>query len=363
MCIHYYCKKKLYKISSRDYTQDYSKLKSQKIDMTLSGRYLSTYPNIQIPISQFDKYPLSIHIKELEMLIKNKIITNSEIIIGSGANGLLQNIIKILFKEKGNLITPFYSFDQAEYAVTSFCGKTKRIYTNKYNINLENVIKSIDRKTKMIYICNPNNPTGQFINSLELINLAKKIKIPLVIDESGIEFTGQKGILETTKKLPNNLLVIRSFSKAYGLANLRIGYLACSEEFKERYIKNITTNEYSGISCIIANKMLKTSDKHMKNNVKKILEEKEKMTQELENIGIKVLESYTNTIFTKTYFDQKFLQELEKNNISVVPIYDEKKQLHIRIAIQDETTNKQFITKLKKILKNKKIILGIEENN
>ena len=54
------------------------------------------------------------------MLIKNKIITNSEIIIGSGANGLLQNIIKILFKEKGNLITPFYSFDQAEYAVTSF---------------------------------------------------------------------------------------------------------------------------------------------------------------------------------------------------------------------------------------------------
>lgn len=362
MSTRYYCQKQLYKISKRDYSNDYSKIESKAIDMTLSGRYLSTYPNIQIPIYQFDKYPLSIHIKELETLIKSKIATNNEIIIGSGANGVLQNIIKILFQEKGNLITSFYTFDQAEYAVTSYGSETKRVYTDKYNLDLDKVIKSIDENTKMIYICNPNNPTGKFINSKELINLAKKIKVPLVVDESGIEFTRQPGILEITKKLPRNLLVIRSFSKAYGLANLRIGYLTCSKKFKDKYSKNITTNEYSGISCIIAKKILEESEKYMKDNIDKILQEREKMIKELTKIGIDLENSYSNTIFTKTYFDKQFLKELEKNNVSVVPIYDKNNQLHIRIAIQDFQTNKKFIVEMKKILKNKKLILGVEEN-
>lgn len=362
MFTRYYWKNKLYKLSNRDYLFDYSKIESKEIDMTLSGRYLSSYPNIQIPISEFDKYPLLTNIKELEDLIKTKILTSSEIIIGSGANGLLQNIIKILFKNKGNLITSFYSFDQAEYAVTSFDGVTKRIYTNKYDLDLDNVVKAIDKKTKMIYICNPNNPTGKFIKSKDLIELSKKVRIPLVVDESGIEFTGKKGILELIKKLPKNLFIIRSFSKAYGLANLRIGYLACSKEFKQIYLKNITTNEYSGISCLIAKNILSSSEKYMKQNINQILKEKTKMINQLEKIGIYTVESYSNTIFTKTVFDNKFIKELEKNNISVVPIYDRNNNLHIRIAIQDKETNLIFIKKLSQIMKNKELIVGKEED-
>ncbi len=362
MFIHYYWKKKLYKLSNRDYLCDYSKIESKTIDMTLSGRYLSSYPNVQISISEFDKYPLLTNIRELEELIKTKTSTNDEIIIGSGANGLLQNIIKIFFRNRGNLITSFYSFDQAEYAVTSFDGVTKRVYTNNYSLDLNNVIKAIDKKSKMIYICNPNNPTGKFINSKDLIELTKKIKIPLVVDESGIEFTGKKGILESVQKLPENLLVLRSFSKAYGLANLRIGYLVCSRAFKQIYLKNITTNEYSGISCLIAKNILNSSEKYMEQNVNQIIEEKVKMVNQLEKMGIYTVESYSNTIFTKTIFDNKFMKELEKNDISVVPIYDRNNNLHIRIAIQDKETNSVFVKKMNEIMKNKKLVLGKEED-
>ena len=362
MFIRYCLKNKLYKKSTRNYLNDYSKIESKKIDMTLSGRYLHSYPNIKIDIEDFDKYPLITNIKKLEDRIKEKNLTDSEIIIGSGANGLLQNVIKILFNKKGNLVTPFYTFDQAEYAVTSFNSTTKRVYTKKYDINIEDIIKVINKKTRMIYICNPNNPTGKFINSNKLIDLANKLNIPVVVDESGIEFTKEKSILETIKVLPNNLLILRSFSKAYGLANLRIGYLACNKEFKEKYLKNITTNECSGISCIIAKNILENSDNCMKNNVDKILQEKQKMEEKLEENGIKVLKGISNTIFTKTYFDYSFLDELEKNNISVVPVYDKNNNLHIRIAVQDIYTNKKFLNILKKILKNKKIILGVYED-
>lgn len=362
MFIQYYLKNKLYKKSTRNYLNDYSKIESKKIDMTLSGRYLHSYPNIKISIEDFDKYPLIVNIKKLEQMIKNKNLTDSEIIIGSGANGLLQNIIKILFNKKGNLVTPFYTFDQAEYAVTSFNGFTKRVYTDKYDLNIDNIINSVDKKTRMIYICNPNNPTGRFISSKKILNLVNKLNIPVVIDESGIEFTKEKSVLETIKKLPNNLLVLRSFSKAYGLANLRIGYLACNKEFKEKYLENITTNECSGISCIIAKTILENSDICMKNNVDKILKEKQIMEEKLEESGVKVLKGNSNTIFTKTYFDYSFLEELEKNNISVVPVYDKNNNLHIRIAVQDMNTNKKFLNVLKKILKNKKIILGVYED-
>lgn len=361
MFIHCCLKNKLYKLSNRNYLCDYSKIESKKIDMSLSGKYLTSYPNIKIDIDQFDKYPLQTNIEKLEKTIKNKMSIKSEIIIGSGVNGLLQNIIKINFRKKGNLITPFYTFDQAEYAVTSFGGKTKRVYTNNYNVNLDNIIKLIDKKTKMIYICNPNNPTGKLISSNKLIEFSKKISIPLVIDESGIEFTKEKGILEHLEVLPKNLLVLRSFSKAYGLANLRIGYLACSKEFKRIYLENITTNEFSGISCLVANEVIKNSKK-MEQNVNKILQEREYLITNLEKLGIKCLVSDSNIIFTKTYFNLNFINLLNKNNVSVVPICDKNNRLHIRIAVQNRQQNNKFLKVIKSIVKNKNVILGIDED-
>lgn len=361
MFIPYCFKNKLYKLSCRNYLCDYSKIESQKIDMTMSGKYLSSYPNLKINVSEFDKYPLESNIKELENLIKEKILTKSEIIIGSGSNGLLQNIIKILFRKKGNLVTPFYSFDQAEYAVTSFGGITKRVYTSNYELNLDNVIKSLDRKTKMIYICNPNNLTGKFIELKKLIELSKKVRIPIVIDESGIEFTRKKGILESVENLPKNMLILRSFSKAYGLANLRIGYLACSTEFKQKYLENITTNECSGISCTLAKEVIKYSD-NMKKNVNKILDEREYMISKLEQLGILCLNSQSNVIFTKTYFSDNFILELNKNNVSVVPIYDKSNNLHVRLAIQSREENEKFLEILHKLLDDKKITIDIYDD-
>ena len=362
MFTRFWCRKKLYKLSERNYLNDYSKIESKQIDMTLSGRYLSSYPNIDISVPDLDKYPLAANIRECEDLIKSKIKTKSEIIIGSGANGLLQNITKILFKKKGNLVTSFYSFDQVEYAVTSFGSITKRVYTHKYDLDIHNIINSIDKRTRMIYICNPNNPTGKFIEPKKLFKLSNLLKIPIVIDESGIEFSKHKGILEIIPKLPDNLFVVRSFSKAYGLANLRIGYLACSTKFKEKYLENITTNEYSGISCLIAKIMLNNTETYVLQNINEILKEKEFLIRKLEKIGIKVIKSYSNTIFTRTIFNKNFLNELEKNDISIVPVYDKCNNLHIRIAIQDRNTNIKFLKGINKILKDNNYILGEYED-
>lgn len=344
-----FLKNKNYKISQRDYTSDYANNKKKIIDMTLSGRYLAGYGNLNIDSSFFDRYPSKDNLDNLIKEIKSEEKIDKEIIIGAGANGLLQNIIKMFFITKGNLVTPFYTFDEAEFAVTSFKGVTKRVYLDNYNINFEKLFNSIDRNTKMIYICNPNNLTGIYTDSSKIIEFCQKVHVPVVIDESGIDFTNKKSILSYSN-LPNNLLVIRSFSKTYGLANLRIGYLVCSNKFKKLYQKMNTINDISDIAIISARHQLKNKD-NIKKNINKILLERDKIINKLEQIGIKCLKSDSNVIMTETCFSPSFIDKLLKEDIGVVLVYDEKDNIHMRIAVQDEEINDEFIDKIAKIYK------------
>lgn len=348
MCIQSDLENKIYEISKRDFQDDYANYKSQKIDMTLSGKYLYKYPKFTTSYSKFSEYPTHKEVDSLtKTIIKTQNITKKEVIVGTGANGILQNIVKILFKQGGNLVTPFLTFNQPEYAVTSMGGYTKRVHMkNNVEINIENIIKSVDAETRMIYICNPNNPTGILMDNKDIIKIANKTEKYVVVDESAIEFSQENSIL-SEEELPDNIIIVRSLSKAYGIANLRVGYMICSQMFKELYVKNITVNEISGISCQYARKVLESNN--YKKNVKIIKSQLEKIKNQLEKIGLEFYESKSNILFTKTKLDNDILEKLYKNDISVVSTYDENKMLHIRIAIQDKKTNDIFVKKLKEM--------------
>lgn len=358
MSIQYCSKNKNYIISKKNYNDDYSFVKSNKIDMTLSGRYLYKYPFKTIYKKNLDKYPSKENADTLIQEINKKYNLNNknkEIIIGPGTNGIIQNIIKILFtnNNKYNLITPYYSFEQAEYCVTSYNGYTKRIYCNNYKIDYKKITESIDNYTKLVYICNPNNPTGIATDNKEIIKFVQNNKNTLILlDESNIEYSNCNSILEENITKLNNLIVIKSFSKAYGLANLRIGYIVCSKKFSATYKNKITTHEFSGISCILATKVLKSN--YYKKNVKKILKEKNFLEKELKKLNIDTIKSESNTLMTKTTFSKEQLNKINLLNVSIVEVVDKKQQIHIRIAVQDHKTNLNFLKVMKMVMKNEK---------
>ena len=343
MSTRLHLKNKDYLISSRNYLDDYSNYESKRIDMTLSGKFLSDYPSINVNID-FDKYPSK---ERADYLISLLGITKYSVTLGPASNGILQNIIKILFINKGNLVTPFYTFNQAEYATTAMNGETRRVYTSDYKIDLDRMYSSIDKNTKLIYICNPNNPTGEYIDPKKLIEFSKKVKPYVLIDESSIDYTNNKSILDY--KLPKNIIVLRTFSKAYGLANLRIGYMVSSEKFKELYVQNTTVNEYSGISVEYAINMIKKGSNKLNQNIKKINKEKDKIINGLNKISF--LESSSNLLMTRSTFNKKIIDKLEKHNVSLVYVFDENNKLHLRIAIQEEKTNDEFIYVMKEVIK------------
>lgn len=336
--------------SNRNFSDDYANTESKKIDMTLSGIYLYKYPKFDFNPKQLCLYPSKYRAIDLINLIRKKNRIKNSIVLGPGSNGILQNIIKVVMNKGDNLVTPFYSFNQAEYAATSLGCITRRAKCDNYNISIENIKQSIDKNTKIVYICNPNNPTGIYMPVEKILNFAKSVDNIVIVDESSIEFSDNKSILEF-KKLPPNLIVLRSFSKAFGLANMRIGYMICSPEFEKYYIDNTTINEYSGLSIEFAIKMLNNYDYVLK-NIEMIKDEKIKLNTSLENLGIKTISSDSNTIMSETTFDEQLIEELFNNDISVIKIYDEFNKIHFRIAVQDKISNKKFIDKLKNIMGN-----------
>lgn len=346
MYTQYYLKNN-YVESSRNFSDDYANIDSRKIDMTLSGKYLYKYPNFEVDLKQLCLYPSKYDAFELIEMIRKKFKIKNSIVLGPGSNGILQNIIKISMKKGDNLVTPFYTFNQAEYAATSLGCKTRRVKCKNYQIDFEALEKSIDSKTKIIYICNPNNPTGIYVSSKKIIEFAKKIDSTVIIDESGIDFTTKKSILDYNN-IPSNIIVLRSFSKAYGLANMRIGYMCCSSEFEKKYINNTTINEYSGLSVSFAIKMLKNYD-YVKKNVELINKEKNKIINQLKKFGIETIKSDSNTIMSKTIIGEKLVNELFDEDVSLIKVYDEAYNIHFRIAVQDVESNDIFVEKIRKI--------------
>lgn len=345
MCTHYYLKNNYFE-STRNFSDDYANIDSRKIDMTLSGIYLYKYPNFDVDFKQLCMYPSKHDALDLIKIIRKKFNIKNSIVLGSGTNGILQNIIKITLKKGDNLVTPFYSFNQAEYAATSLGCITRRVKCNDYQIDFNALQKSIDQNTKIIYICNPNNPTGMYVSSKRIIEFANKVDSIVIVDESGIDFTNKKSVLNY-ENIPSNLIVLRSFSKAYGLANMRIGYMCCSSEFEKKYVDNTTINEYSGLSISFAIKMLDNYDYVLK-NVELINKEKNRIIFQLEKMGIQTIKSDSNTIMSKTIFDEQLINELFNDDISLIKVYDESNKIHFRIAVQDIESNDIFIEKLKK---------------
>ena len=354
MCIHCYSKNN-YIISTRNFLDDYSYVISRKIDMTMSGKYLGKYPLIDMNLEILDQYPKEEDIQKLENIIRKKNNIKNQIIIGNGSNGILQNLVKIYVKKNDNLLTPFYSFNQVEYAATSLGATTKRILMDEEKINFNRILNSIDKRTKLIYICNPNNPTGIYVDPSNIINLSNKVSkinknIKIVVDESAIEFTNQPSI--TNYKLPSNIIVVRTLSKAYGIANLRIGYMICNDKEAETYKENVTNHEVSSMLCQIAIQVIESN--LYKDNVKLIIKEREKIRQSLKKIGIETYPSNSNVLLTKNYFTPEEISLIEDNDISVVKVIDENNKIHIRLAIQEHKTNDSFITQIKKIFNNYK---------
>jgi histidinol-phosphate aminotransferase len=300
------------------------------------------------------KYPDS-KARVLRKEISNKFNCDfNKIICGAGSDEIIQMICQLYLKPSDEVIVPQYSF--LMYRIYAQIVGAKVIFSkeNNFKVSVAEVIKKVTKKTKIVFIANPNNPTGTYLNKLELIELRKKLKrnILLVLDDAYFEYMKNKDYKSSLDIFKNkdNVVVIRTFSKIYGLASLRVGWGHASKKIINAM--NIIKPPFNvnQLAQNAATEALKDKD-FINESVKHNISEANKIKNILEKLDIFSNEVTANFLllnFDKCKFSANYIfNKLQSKGIilrSMKDGYNIKNKL--RLTIGSKKDNTKFITAL-----------------
>ena len=167
--------------------------------------------------------------KELRSQIAKKFKCNKDrIICGAGSDEVIQMLCQLFLKPKDDVIVPQFSF--LMYRIYAKIVGANVIFAKetRFKVSIKEIIKKVTKKTKIVFLANPNNPTGTYLTKLELIELRKKLRknILLVVDDAYTEYMKNSDYKSGLNLFKNkhNVFILRTFSKIYGLSSLRIGW-------------------------------------------------------------------------------------------------------------------------------------------
>ena len=222
------------KINIEPYVPGKSSIKKihKAIKLSANESALGVSPKAKKIISNknfnFSVYPDGRSKKLIEQISKKFKCENDKIICGAGSDEVIQMLCQLFLNPKNEVIVPQFSF--LMYRIYAKITGAKVVFAREKNlkISIKEILKKVTTNTKIVFLANPNNPTGTYLDKLELTELRKKLRknILLVVDDAYAEYMKNKNYksgLELFKK-KNNVFILRTFSKIYGLASLRIGW-------------------------------------------------------------------------------------------------------------------------------------------
>ena len=282
-------------------------------------------------------------------------LSKSNIIVGNGAIEILYNFCFAFLSKSTKVLIHVPTFQEYETAVKLSNSKISYFKSLNLSKNIDSFISQIP-KNGCVFLCNPNNPTGELLSKKELLSIiivAKKLKTIIFIDECFIELVPEsdESVISYVKKY-DNLFILRSLTKSFGLPGLRIGY-ACGSQQIIKILQNIKIPwSVNSLAQDAANVVIKNKSYLKKSNIiiKKELKYLEDNISTLD--GFEYISSSTNFILIKTKYDSTKLQtKLLKNKILIRDCKNFRglNNHYIRIAVKSHKDNVKLVTALEKI--------------
>ena len=289
-------------------------------------------------------YP-AIPLRLVEKLADKLGVPPKNIVAGAGSVRLIDGIIQTFVEPNEEIIVfekSFVAYEQLAAAHRRKCVFAKQ---NNFICSVENVLPPLTKKTKVVFIANPNNPTGTIITHSQLEKLLQTVseKILVVLDEAYCEYVTDPDFPDSTllqKKYPN-LILLPTFSKIYGLAGWRIGYGIMSEELA-RKLKQIripfffnSLSENAAIAALDDNQFISSC-------AKKNAKERALLYEKFKDAGVNVVPSQANFLYL--YFDSEkekeiLFDKLVAKNLLVCDLGVFGQEKSLRIGIGDRKTN------------------------
>ncbi len=280
-------------------------------------------------------------------------VAPNQVILGNGSDELLQIIGLTFINPMDEVIVSPEGFIRYPMIVDIMNGKNVFVPMKNYKYNLSAMLEKINNKTKIIFIANPNNPTGTAVYAAEMNSFMNKIpeNVVVVLDEAYYEFIEKSKFSDSLKYISQdrNVIIIRTFSKMFGLAGLRIGYAISTPLIIENMNKVRCPFNVNSIAEIAAIAALDDNE-HIKETNKMITAEKKYLYRELEKIGLKFLSSETNFILIHIGKNAiPVFESLLKEGIIVRPMGVYGLGEWLRVTIGTHQMNLKFIKKLKSL--------------
>ncbi len=337
--------------------------KGEYIDLSANINPLGFPSNVrQAIIDSIDnitQYPDNFNTKLISYISVYEDIKTGYIFCGNGASDIIFRLPKVLETKRAMVLAP--TFSDYERAVNAFGGEVVYHYLkDEEEFNLTDGIYNTleNEKIDLLFLCNPNNPTGKLIDKeflMEIIEFCSEKSIYVVVDQCFIDFVvdKEKYCVKNLLEKFENLIILKAFTKIFALAGLRLGYLLTSnkliieklyENFNDWSVSNVA--QAAGIACV------ENSEEYLKKTVSYVVKERQYIQNNLEDLGFKVFEGNANYVFFKSYESFCIKEKLDDKGIRIRHCnnyigLDEK---YYRVGISTSEVNIKFIEILKSIL-------------
>ena len=291
-------------------------------------------------------------LKEKIATIEN--IEPDKVVLGNGSNEVLELLGQTFLSPQVEAIFSAHAF--AVYKLISQARGSfyHEIPTLNWGHDLESFLKKINDKTRLIFIANPNNPTGTYSSHDEIIKFLRKVPahVMVVIDLAYYEYVTVKDYIRPIEIIKNfpNVVITKSFSKIYGLSNLRIGYGLGTKELIEILNRIRQPFNVNGLAQAAAATAI-TDRSHIEVSIKNNVEGRNFLYQALTDLNIEFIPSQGNFVCIETKTNGSYVfNALLKEGVIVrsLDLYSMPK--HIRVSIGSGSENRFFINKLKKVI-------------
>ncbi|MEW6101622.1 MAG: histidinol-phosphate transaminase, partial [Candidatus Omnitrophota bacterium] len=308
---------------------------------------------IRKALTAINRYPDSQCFYLRKKLAKFLNVEPACLVFGNGSDELIDTIIKTFVEEDENIITAEATFLEYEIISKVLGRKVITVPLRYFKYDLQSIKNKIDNKTKVIFISNPNNPTGTYVTRYEIEDFISGLRqdIILVLDEAYDTFIDVNDFplgIKYTKN--NNVIVLKTFSKAYGLAGLRIGYAIADSRitsYMERARQPFNINALAQAAAAGA----LDDKKFLKKTREQVLEGKGFLYDALRQLGIAYVPSVANFILVDVARDGVgVFKEMLKYGVIVRDMRQYGLKNFIRVTVGTKKENERFIKVLRKVI-------------
>ncbi|MFC1752886.1 histidinol-phosphate transaminase [Thermoproteota archaeon] len=315
-----------------------------------------------LTLKQFESSFNKVHYyanKETELPLLRKLaflhnVALEQVILGNGSDEIIQMTAMAFLNPGEEVITSQHTFSQYTFVTHQMDGNLIETPMLDYTYDLSAIASKINKKTRLIFIANPNNPTGTIVTHQDFLDFLRRVPahIVVLVDEAYCHYVDDPDYPDTIgliKKFPN-LIVTRTFSKIYGMAGLRVGYGLGQKALIQTLAKVKPPFNMNSIGLFAAEKVLNNDD-HIKKSLKTNQSGKDYLYKELKSMSIEFIKTEAN--FICLFFNCQssiVFEALLKFGVIVRSLTSFGFENGIRVTIGPESYNKRFIQALKNIM-------------